>query len=409
MHSEQLYAQILGVTDPWKVVRVELDMPRKVEVFVELDRDGQVPCPECNEGCPRHDTRTRSWRHLDTCQLQTVLTAEVPRADCREHGIRQVSVPWATAGSRLTLMLEALVIDWLKVACIQDVSDGLGLSWGQVDGVMQRAVNRGLARREAKCPTKIGVDETSFKKRHKYVTVVSNLETGEVVHVGEGRGKQALEDFYEQFSDEKLAAIEAVAMDMHAPYISATQSKVPGGERKICFDKFHVAASLGAAVDKVRREENRELRREGDDRLVHTRYLWLSNPTKMSEERWQGFEHLRDSALRTARAWAIKEAAMGVWEQDAHPTLLHQYWKQAINWGRRSKLEPMKKVMKTLRDHLDGIIRAQRLRISNARAEGINSVIQMLKRRAKGFRNPRRFRRAIYFHLGNLDLYPMAV
>lgn len=143
---------------------------------VVFDPDQAARCPECDAAGPRHDARRRNWRHLDTCQMKTILTAEISRVSCSTPGVLQMSVPWAVKGSRFTALFEALVIDWLKSAPVSVVASRLGLTWDQVDGVMQRAVDRGLARRKERLPARLGVDETSFQKRHEYVTVVHDLD-----------------------------------------------------------------------------------------------------------------------------------------------------------------------------------------------------------------------------------------
>jgi len=409
MESAQLYSQILGVVSPWRVTRVDLDMSRQqVEVFVEFDRDEFARCPECESQCPRHDTKRKSWQHLDTCQLKTVLTADVPRASCEQHGVRLMAAPWAAPNSRFTALFEALVIDWLKIAPTSKVAERFGLGWSVVDGIMQRAVERGLARRPRRLPRRLGVDETSFQKRHEYVTVVHDLDTREVVYVADGRGKQALLGFFQQFSAEELAQIEVIAMDMHAPYIAAVHESVPGGVAKIAFDKFHVAAVWSKAVDLVRRQEHRELQAEGDDRLKGSKYKWLRNPTRMSDAAWQAFETLRESKLRTARAWAIKETAMEVWGAHEQEDALRADWKRVLAWAMRSQLEPIKRAAKTIRDHIEGVLRAQLFDVTNASAESINSLIQRSKYMARGYRNRDRFRTAIMFFRGGLDLYPLA-
>ncbi len=169
-------------------------------------------------------------------------------------------MPWAEERSRFTAMFESLAIDWLREANISAVSRRMGLSWDELDGIQQRAVRRGLARREDQEIRHLGVDETSFQRRHEYVTVVNDLQSGKVLYVGDGRGQEALEAFYESLSPEQLAAIKAVAMDMWKPYIQATKNRVEGWETKICFDRFHVAKYLGNAVNDVRRAEHREQR-----------------------------------------------------------------------------------------------------------------------------------------------------
>jgi len=195
MQDRHLYAQILGIESPWKVEAVELDREEhSVRVFVTW-ASSRLECPECGVRCPRHDTRRRSWRHLDTCQFRTVLEAEIPRTRCEEHGVRQVRVPWSEPNSRFTALFEALVIDWLGEASISAVANQLGLSWDEVDGIMDRAVKRGLQRRERRRPTRIGVDETSFQKRHEYVTSVFDLDEGNVLYVADERTRDAIDGF----------------------------------------------------------------------------------------------------------------------------------------------------------------------------------------------------------------------
>lgn len=253
--------------------------------------------------------------------------------------------------------------------------------------------------------SRIGIDETSFQKRHEYVTVVASLEDGNVLYVGDGRGKQSLDEFYSSLDTGQLDEIESVCMDMWDPYIASTKEHVPCAESRIAFDKFHVAKHLGDAVDKVRREEHKALKAMGRDDLTNTRYLWLINPDHMTWNRWVSFRALRESSLKTARAWAIKEAAMCLWNYTSRGWAL-KAWTGLINWAMRSKLEPVKKVARMLRNYLYGVINAVVMKVSNGALEGINSRIQKLKARACGYRNRQRFRNAIYFHLGGLNLNP---
>lgn len=409
MQDKDLYAQILGVQRPWTVRAVDLDLPGgEVIVHVQHDRQVALCCPECGAEAPGYDSRERRWRHLDTCQYRTILAAEVPRCNCPEHGIRQVAVPWGEAGSRFTALFEAMAIDWLKATSMSAVARNMDLSWDQLDGIMQRAVRRGLERREAAYPTALGVDETSFKRRHEYVTVVQDQDSGHVVHVADGRGRAALDEYYEGLEDEQLAAIESVAMDMHHPYIQSTLDHVPRAQQKIAFDKFHVAKHLGDAVDKVRRQENRELQAEDDETLKGTRYLWLRNPEKMTATAWWALNDLRDRALRTARAWALKEMAMTLWGYARRGWALRA-WRGWLAWAQRCRLEPMVRAARTVRRHLWGIINAIVLKVTNAGCESLNAKIQRLKKWACGYRNRDRFKTAILFHLGGLALYPAGV
>lgn len=409
MRDKDLYAQILGIKSPWQVSRVELAVSEgEVTVHVEQEEGAKLCCPTCGQISPGYDSRKRRWRHLDTCQYKTILVADVPRVRCKEHGVVTMSVPWAEPGSGFTALFEALVIDWLKEASISAVSRLMGLSWNAIDGIMQRSVERGLARREEIYPTHIGVDETAFKKRHDYVTVVSDQEAGTVLHVGSDRKKATLKAWYDSLTEEQREAIESVSMDMWPAFINATLESLPEAEEKIAFDKFHIAKYLGEAVDKVRRQEHKARLAEGYEDLKGSKYKWLYNPENMTYEQEQCFKALRDSTLKTARAWAIKELAMSLWNY-VSKTWARKGWERWLSWAVRSRLDPIKKVARTIKEHLWGILNAIVLKVSNGPAEGLNSRIKMIKIRSRGFRNKERFANAIYFHLGGLDLYPEGV
>jgi transposase len=408
MKDTQLYSQILGIAKPWKVSDVKVSLESdEVEVTV-THGTGKLTCPKCGKRCPGYDKRRKKWRHLDTCQLKTLLVADVPRVECPDHGVVLVDVPWAEPGSGFTALFEALVIDWLKAASTSAVARRLKLSWNAVDGIMQRAVKRGLERRKQTKVKRLSVDETSFKKGHDYVTVVTDQEAGVVLHVAEDRNTDSLKGFYDQLSSDQLASIESVCMDMWPAYIKATRDAVEGSERKIAFDRFHVAQYLGQAVDKVRRQEHRQLLRQGDDRMKGSKYHWLRRPVNMSWHQRQTFSALKRSSLKTARAWSIKECAASLWCYQSR-TWAQKAWRRLINWMGRSRLKPMQDVGKTLRKHLWGILNAVILGVNNSYAESMNSRIKTVKTRARGFRNKERFKDAIYFHLGGLQLYPKGI
>lgn len=408
MRDKELYSRILGIEKPWHVRDVELELEEgRVTVVLEYDKE-VLRCPECGERSPGYDHKERSWRHLDTCQYKTILTARLPRVKCPKHGVHQVRIPWSERGSRFTALFEGLVIDWLHEASKSAVAQRLGLSWSEVDTIMEQAVRRGMKRRKAVTARRLGVDETSFQKRHEYVTVVNDQDSGAVLYVADDRGESSLNGFYESLDEKQLKGISAVAMDMWDPYIKSTVKYVPDADMKIAFDKYHVAKHLGDAVNKVRIEEHKELKAVGREDLKRTRFLWLMNPENMDETLWRDFGTLRNGKLRTARAWAIKEFAMTLWSYVTRGWAL-KAWKRWLSWAMRSRLEPIKKAGKMIQNYLWGIINAIVLRITNARSEGINAQIQKLKARACGYRNRERFRTAIYFHLGDLDLYPQSL
>jgi transposase len=403
MRDRELYAKILGVEDPWTVTDVDLDLTAG-RVVVRLGRTGATPlaCPDCGQPCPGYDTQPRRWRHLDTCQFQTILEGDVPRCRCPAHGVKQVRVPWAEPGGRFTTLFERLVIDWIGSAGRQATARRLGLSWEQADGIMQRAVGRGLARRTATVTPVLGVDEKSFQGR-EFVTVVCDLDAGTVLHVADGRGQESLQNCYAAMTPAQREGVAAVAMDMHQAYVTATRAAVPAAT--IVFDKFHVAKLAGEAVDQVRRLEAKGLAAAGDDTLKRTRYTWLRNPLTETARQRREAAGLRRSHLKTARAWALKEELMDFFRY-VQPAAARRCFDRWYGWATRSRLRPMVRLAKTLKARLDLLLNYCRWPITNAVTEALNSTIQWIKYTARGFRSREGFRRAIYFHCGGLQLYP---
>ena len=408
MQDRDLYRQILGIETPWFVDRVDLKLEQgEVHIYLEHADQKEWPCADCGVGCRLYDHQAeRQWRHLDTCQYQTILHARPPRTECQEHGVRVLCLPWAEPSSRFTALFERLAIDWLSAASQQAVSERLGLSWDEIHGIMERAVERGLKRRKAEPVPVVGVDEKAFRKGHSYFTIVNDLVRGRVLYVAEERKQSSLDGFWETLTEQQRASIRAVAMDMWDPYVTSVRTHLEDGERKIVYDRFHVAKHLGEAVDQVRRKENRILRAAGDDRLAGTRYDWLRNPARMEPEDRKAFQQLRTSGLKTARAWALKETALALYEYwYERPARKHFRWWHG--WAVRSRLKPMIAAAGLLKRRFENIITYLKHRVTNAGSESMNAKIQWVKYTARGFRNKKNFQTAILFHCGGLDLSPL--
>jgi len=190
--------------------------------------------------------------------------------------------------------------------------------------------------------------ETSYRKGHDYVTVVTDQQQGAVLHVAETRETDSLSEFYRALSEAQKDGIKSVCMDMLPAYIKASRDALTNADRKIAFDRFHVAQYLGKAVDQVRRQEHRHLIQQGDERMKGSKYYWLRNRGNMDWHQQRSFSALRQSSLKTARAWAIKELASRLWEYRSW-AWAHKGWKRLINWMAHSRLKPMQQTAKTLR------------------------------------------------------------
>ena len=251
----------------------------------------------------------------------------------------------------------------------------------------------------------IGVDEKSFRKRHRYLTLVNDLDRGRVLYVAEGRRQQSLDGFWPTLSEQQRQGIQAVAMDMWDPYVASVREHLPLSESKIVFDKFHIAQYLARAVDKVRREENKRLKQAGDERLVGSKYLWLRHPGSFSKKQWRAFEELRESDLKTARAWALKETAMRLFDF-RRLGVARKFFRRWYYWATHSRLQPVQAVARMMNQRLENILTYLKHGITNAVSEALNSKIQWVKYTARGFRNQQNFITAIYFHCGGLELAP---
>lgn len=399
------YRLLLGLDAAWEVSKVDLSLEEnRVDILV-THVGGPVACPECEGVCSIADhAPERSWRHLDTMQFETLLRARTPRANCSTCGMKTITVPWAGKHSRFTLMFEAFAIGVLQ-ACgnVKSAAQLIGLDWNSLHRIMERAVQRGLDRRELDSLEYVGIDEKSFGRGHSYVSLMTDLSGARVLEVVEDRTEAAADQLWEALPEEQQEQIEAVAVDMWPAFTNSVKTHAPQAE--IVHDRFHISKYLNDTVDQVRRQEHKSLKSEGDERLTGSKQLWLFNPENLSEERWTEFEALKDQELKTSRAWAIKEQFRWFWEYK-YAGNARKFFKRWYGWAARSQLKPVIKVAKMLKRHLENILTYFRHRITNAMSEGFNSRIQSIKSQARGFRAFANYRTRILFYCGKLDLLP---
>jgi transposase len=407
MQDTELYRYLLGLELPWKVERVKLDVDsQRVDVWAGHAEGLRWPCPECGEMMPVYDhTPERTWRHLDSCQFMTFLHARPPRVDCKKHGVRQVRLPWAEEKARFTALFERLAIDVLRACDILSAAQILRISWDEAWHIMDRAVRRGLKkkRRQAR---QIGVDEKTAGRGHDYVTVVNDLKRSTVEYVGDGRRKESLDDYFALLSPKACKKIEAIAVDIWDPYLASIREHVPDSEEKIVFDRYHLMVHMIKAVDEVRKEEHRALKKTGDEALTGSKYIWLYSKENLPDIHKQRFQNLKGMHLKTARAWAIKESFRDLWGYKRVGWAI-RHFKRWYFWATHSRLKPVIEKARMFRKYLAQILMYLRHRITNAVSEGLNSKIETIRKKAYGFRNREHFKTVIYFHCGGLNLYPV--
>jgi transposase len=408
MKDFQLYQEILGLTEPWRVKQVTLN--RKAgEVEIEVECTETVwGCPTCQQRMHVHDWERRRWRHLDSCQFKTILVADVPRVACPAHGTQTVAVPWAEKYGRFTRLFERLGIDVLQECSVAAACEILRISWDEADGIKQRAVQRGLGRKAPAVMARLCVDEKSVGVGHQYMTLVAEVAPGapaRVEYVGQGRTRESLDAFWKQLTAEQLQGVEAVAMDLWEPYWQSTVAHVPAAATKVVHDPFHLVQYMNDAVNEVRKAEHRRLLAQGDEILTGTRQLWLYGMENVPASAAARFDQVKFIQLQTSRAWAIKEVFRSFWLcADADEARRH--FDQWYGWAIRSRLQPVKKVARMFKRHLANILTFFTHRLTNGPIEGLNNKIQGLIKKAFGYRNKERFKADVLFHLGGLDLYP---
>jgi transposase len=403
LHSH--YRDLLGLDDSWHVDEVDLDLPGN-QVTIRLTHvGGKLVCPQCEQSCSRADTAPeRTWRHLDTMQFRTEIRAAVPRCRCKDCGVKTVAVPWAGKHSRFTWSFEAMAIKVLQAcANVSRAAELLGLSWDAVHSIIERAVARGLDRRSLEGIAHVGMDEKSFGRGQNYVSIMTDLDRSRVLEVAPERTIEAADRLWQTLSETQRSEVASVSMDMWQAFMTSAGKNAPIAE--IVHDKFHVSKYLNEAVDKVRRQENRMLSEVGDDRLKGTRQLWLYNQENLNDDRYFELLTAQRGDLKTGRAWAIKENFRHFWTY-TYAFSAEGFFDKWYGWAIRSRLEPIKKVARMLKGHLDGLLSYFRHGVTNAISEGFNSRIQTIKSAARGFRNFANYRLRILFYCGKLDLLP---
>lgn len=405
LNFKEFYGQSLGLKPPWQVTEVTIrGEQRQILIVVECARGVVWGDPETEERAEIKDWQERTWRHLDTCEYETIVTARVPRLLLKSGKTVMVSVPWAEPGGRFTKSFESHIIDLLKnCRTVRGAARMARITDDAADGVMKRAVDRGMSRRKVRTLRHIGIDEKAIRKGHRYATILTDIEDGSVIDIAEDRTLESAVGLLFSLPEEIRKGIEAAAMDMWPAYIGAIEMTLPNAS--IVFDKFHIKGHLNTAVDKVRRQENRQLSAAGNLILTGSKYLWLKKHEDLRTRASAKFRALLVQDLQTGTAWALKENFDRLWTYTSMSWALKFLW-DWVETVRTAGLTPLCKAADMVEKHAEGILNFLWYPITNAAAEGVNSIIQSLKHAARGLPNFQSFRTRILFFLAKLDLAP---
>lgn len=401
MRDVELFQMALGLESPWYVERTEFDADAKrLDLYLDFRKGGRFTCAECGAGgCPAHDTSEKTWRHLNFFQHEAYLHARVPRATCEDCGVKLVDVPWARSGSGFTLLFEAMVLALVKAMPVAAVAQLIGEHDTRLWRVIHHYVDGAREEVSHASVRRVGVDETSLRRGHNYLTLFVDLDKARVLFATEGREAETFGLFREDLKAHggDPDRIWELCMDMSPAYQKGAREHLP--QARTTFDRFHVVKLLNEAVDQVRRAERKEA-----PELKRTRYLWLKNQSNLNSRQQRQLEQLvlAGSHLRTVQAYQMKLAFQDFWELSAaHAERFLQAW---CTWVGDSDLPSMKRFAATVENHRNGILRWFQTRISNGLLEGLSSLVQAAKARARGYRSTRNLTAMIYLMHGKLPL-----
>ena len=380
----RLFHRILCVQGA-HVREVALASDASVEVSVSLHGNTKPKCPTCHQvmrltGVQEHV----KWRHLDLFRVTCFLAADLRIGRCPRHGQRLECVPWATPRARHTRAFDRQVASLVQVADRSAAARMFGIVWRTVERIVKRVVAEELPRDLLDGVIAITVDETSYKRGHRYVTVVTDLLERRVIWVGEGKSGRTLEAFFEELGKRRSANLEVVAIDMSAAYIAVLKDRVPQAD--VVFDRFHVVKLMLEAIDEIRRDECRQLRGDARQALKGMRYAFLANPKFKRPRDVQAIKAAVRSNRRLLAAYERRISFEHLWEykSEAHARGFLMRWTRS---ALLSRLKPLRRFARTVRAHLDGILGFVRYEgtLTSAFAEGMNNKIKLQLHKAFGF------------------------
>jgi transposase len=401
---EQLFALALGIMAPIYLEKVEFEND-ELHIYLDFYKGSKFACSICGaEGCGVHDTINKTWRHLNFFQYRCFLHFPVPRIKCAKCGVRHFQPEWTRPESGFTALFEAFIIMLAKSGMpYSKISEIVGENDKKLRRIVDHHVEKGYKNKDMSEVSEIGIDETSSKRGHNYVTVVTDTESKEVIFVTEGKDNTAIERFVQELHKHNgnKENITETTQDLSDAFIKGVTENLPNAQ--ITFDRFHVMKLLNEAVDEIRRNEQKF-----NPLLKKTRYSWLKNRQNLTAEQLKKLESLEHENLQTAEAYRLKCTFQDIYanaKSTEEAKILLESW---TNLAWNSNLAPIQRFVNTINNHWYGVIRYWTSRLTSGICEGINSTIQEIKRVARGYRNMRNFINTIYLRTCKVKLpeYP---
>jgi len=406
MNSETLFAMGLGLESPWKIEKLDFKSSKiSNELHIHISfKKGSKFKDESGELCSVHDTIKKQWQHLNFFEHSCFLHCNVPRINKTNGKVSMVEVPWARKNSGFTLLFEAYSMAMIENEMpINKVAKFMRVLPQRIWTIFNHWIKKAYSADTVTGVTKLGIDETSSKKGHNYVTIGVDLDSSRVFFATEGKGKQTIVDMKEYLGKKGVEADEItdISIDLSPSFISGCKNNFP--KAQITFDRFHVVKLLNKAMDTVRKLERRE-----HEALKGHKYTFLKKPSNLTGKRAKELESLVQVFPVLGEAYRLKESFNLLWSMSdiTEATEFFDKWCQYVIL--ESNMPAFIKFATTAKTHKKGILSFVQTKITNGILEGLNCKIQLAKRRARGYRNIENFKNMIYFLCGKLKFdYPL--
>lgn len=402
MIETRIFEAALAIQSPWYVKEIQFDAASKrLDIYIDFNRGSTFPStdPTFPDKYKVKDTLDKTWRHLNFFEHECYINCRTPRIDLGGNKTELISPPWAGVVSGFTLLFEALVMELCAHMPVHSVCQIIKESDNKIWRMLEKYVDKALASEDYSHITAVGMDETSRAKGHNYITLFVDMLKGKTVHVADGKDNQTVNEFVKSLETHNgnRNQVKDVSCDMSPAYIKGVKAFLP--KAAITFDKFHILKIINGAVDQVRREEILS-----QPILTNARYVLLKNEQNLTKNQRQKLEELQLSKLnlKSIRALHIRENFQEIYkastDEDFEIMLKKWYF-----WATHSRLDPVIKAAKTIKRHWDGVLAWKKSQISNGILEGLNSIVQAAKAKARGFRTFRYFRVVVFLVTGDLN------
>jgi len=402
--QNKLFEQALHIVSPFFIKGINFDLVSKcLNIHIDFKRGSVFTYNKdgYNESCKAFDTKDKRWRHLNFFEHECYLNARVPRVKLKDGKVRLVPMPWEGMSNGFTMLFEALSMQLCKSMPVKIVGDLINESDDKLWRMLDMYVEIARELEDFTDLESVGVDETSKKKHHDYISLFVDLEKKKTIFITEGKSSETVKDFKKdlELHGGNANNIKNISCDMSPAFIKGVKENLPNAE--ITFDKFHILKIINDAVDKVRREEVKSL-----DLLRGTRYIFLKNNSNLTKKQSEKLTELSMTKLnlKTIRALHIRENFQEIYYAE-NKNDFEKLLKKWYFWATHSRLEPIKNAAYTIKRHWDGVLKWYESKINNGILEGLNSVIQACKAKARGYKTTKNFKIIAYLVTGDLKFY----